>query len=443
MKPTKLLLMFAAMVLTISACTEKQEQQAPMLRLTAFGKVLEDDTQLNLLFDHRGDSHTIRVDANTLWEAFSDAPWLLVIPAEGEEGMSGLCVQAEPNLNFESRAGKVTVSLKDYPLSREIVVCQESDSPYIKLSQAEISFEAKGGQIPIEIESNCAWYLLCDAFWIDLSTKSGDRGVCRLTISVKENQTIEEKSCKIEFKTDESVTASLSITQAVDMSGWYIDEYGKNRGRGIMIAGTMWAPVNCGYLESIDGEPAHPYGKYYQWGRKVGFGYNDNGSHVDADVPTVVRGPITSPDEADDKAFYNNSANWLSSKVNDLWNAGTEEAPIKTKYDPCPSGWRVPTWTETLPMIMKNVREEHGGVMGRWCSGDEAYEEGVPAIFIPEIGQIAYGSNSTDFGKAGYYWTSTVNDADLAIQLYSGNWINKNDWTDRRANAYPIRCVAE
>ena len=29
-----------------------------------------------------------------------------------------------------------------------------------------------------------------------------------------------------------------------------------------------------------------------------------------------------------------------------MWNSGSESKPVKTEYDPCPDGWRVPTSRE-------------------------------------------------------------------------------------------------
>ena len=125
----------------------------------------------------------------------------------------------------------------------------------------------------------------------------------------------------------------------------YIDEYGINHGHGVNIDGVVWAPVNCGYHVAN-----YKYGKLYQWGRKYGQGYYStfNTSQNDAATPETVTssGPVTldkGQSESNKNVFFENSKDWLSPKDNGLWNSGTEASPKKTVYDPCPTGWRVPT----------------------------------------------------------------------------------------------------
>ena len=121
--------------------------------------------------------------------------------------------------------------------------------------------------------------------------------------------------------------------------GDYIDEYGVNHGQGIEIDGIVWAPVNCGYKKDD-----YPYGKYYQWGRKYGLGLDRNSTRLSPVSYTI------SLNQEKANLFYICEAgdpfNWCSTSKPDFWNEGTEGNPVKTVYDPCPEGWRVPTNTE-------------------------------------------------------------------------------------------------
>jgi sporulation protein YlmC with PRC-barrel domain len=146
------------------------------------------------------------------------------------------------------------------------------------------------------------------------------------------------------------------------MEGDYVDEYGINHGQGIEIDGVVWAPVNCGY-HATD----FKYGKLYQWGRKYGQGYSGsiydiNGKNVgevsDASVPTMEEGGIsviTGNHKSKANIFYtsfnNDNADWVDPQDGKLWNSGSGTKPVKTEYDPCPSGWRVPTSTELDELI--------------------------------------------------------------------------------------------
>ena len=64
----------------------------------------------------------------------------------------------------------------------------------------------------------------------------------------------------------------------------YIDEYGVNHGKGVVLGRHVWAPVNCGYHQTD-----FPYGKHYQWGRKYGQGL---GAPYDSFEVTLVEAPV-------------------------------------------------------------------------------------------------------------------------------------------------------
>ena len=181
----------------------------------------------------------------------------------------------------------------------------------------------------------------------------------------------------------------------------YVDEYGINHGPGVEISGVIWAPVNCGYHAKD-----YKYGKLYQWGRKYGQGYegmfysdgNNTGTYADATTAIVASGPTSlskaqSPDNSN--VFFTSSGlsnwDWLSVRDGLLWNSGTEAEPVKTDYDPCPEGWRVPTFSE-LKGLVKNKSPwttNASGQEGYWFCGSREYNESrPPQIFIPAAGVI-------------------------------------------------------
>ena len=122
----------------------------------------------------------------------------------------------------------------------------------------------------------------------------------------------------------------------------YIDEYGINRGQGIVIDGIIWAPVNCGYHETD-----FKYGKLYQWGRKYGQGYDGDlydsknkviGTYTDVVVPLIQAGPVefsVGQSKISQNRYYTKRTSpydWHNSSITNLWNSGTVTA----------SGWREP-----------------------------------------------------------------------------------------------------
>ena len=237
----------------------------------------------------------------------------------------------------------------------------------------------------------------------------------------------------------------------------YIDEYGENHGPGVKIGETVWAPVNCGYHKTD-----FKYGKLYQWGRKYGQGYSGNlydtdgnksGTYSDASYPSgdnLVAGPVSleigqSKENAD--KFYYNSSDWTSPHDDKLWNSGSEDNPIKTEYDPCPNGWRVPTFAE-LDELCKNRlawATDENGQSGYWFSGENPYAETGPRVFFPAAGyRDGNDGSASSLGIDGYYWSSCHLDRISASYLYFYSYFYGSDVymiESIRACGFSVRCV--
>ena len=227
----------------------------------------------------------------------------------------------------------------------------------------------------------------------------------------------------------------------------YVDEYGVNHGKGIAIGATVWAPVNCGYKAGTSDSKGFPYGKLYQWGRKYGQGYSTS---YDESSPELVAGPVMlSVGQAEsntDKFYYNSESpyDWIKIRTDDIWNSGTESSPVKTKYDPCPEGWRVPTDSE-LRKLSNNYSLFGAGQLnqkGRYFSGDYTYLDGCPEVFFPAAGYRSYrDGNADDRGYYGCYWSSRpgyyanyLYFLSSSVHMYNGG---------NRAMGNSVRCVQE
>ena len=248
----------------------------------------------------------------------------------------------------------------------------------------------------------------------------------------------------------------------------YIDENGVNRGYGIEIDGVIWAPVNCGYHETD-----FKYGKLYQWGRKYGQGYEgelvdvywNRGTYSDSSVPTLKEGSVSlsvGQSKSNENYFYTISSepfNWLSHRKEDLWNLGTEDSPIKTEYDPCPEGWRVPTSAE-LDELCKNHSSHNSGLdhsglavedgqSGYWFSGASPYSERVPRVFFLACGGRSHtGDLGLSRGYSGIYWSSRSffyeqKSRFFAFRLlfYGSNVYSPSNGNSHSACGYSVRCV--
>ena len=240
----------------------------------------------------------------------------------------------------------------------------------------------------------------------------------------------------------------------------YVDEYGIDHGPGILIStysygDIVWAPVNCGYHKNN-----FKYGKLYQWGRKYGQGYSGNlwaidghylGDVSDASVPTIEDGGVPvviGNDQSNSNVFYigvsSNDYDWVDPRNDNLWNSGTDSNPIKTEYDPCPAGWRVPTYAE-LAELRSNRSSwitYSDGQVGCWLSGASAYTLDVSKVFFPAAGGRKY-DNGTAYnrGYGGYYWSSRpYGNGAVNLSIYS-NAIGMYELD--RAHGCSVRCVQE
>lgn len=220
----------------------------------------------------------------------------------------------------------------------------------------------------------------------------------------------------------------------------YVDEYGINHGQGVEIDGVVWAPVNCGY-HATD----YKYGKLYQWGRKYGQGYDS----ADASVPVVVAGPVSlTIGQSKDNMykFYKSSApyDWCDVQNDNFWNSGTETNPVKTEYDPCPTGWRVPTYAELEGLIQNysSWTTDKNGLSGFWFSGRILYTEAAPQVFFPGAG-LRHPSGGLDYarGRSGNYWSSSP-DGNGAKNLVFNDKI-PGTISVYRAMGCSVRCIQE
>ena len=219
----------------------------------------------------------------------------------------------------------------------------------------------------------------------------------------------------------------------------YIDEYSVNHGKGIPIGLTVWAPVNCGYHSS-----EYKWGKLYQWGRKYGQGYDG-----DAMTPNVSNGGVSLEEgqsESNKNKFftYYSSSNydWLDIQDDSLWNNGTDDSPQKTEYDPCPKGWRVPTYyeLEELHVNRSSLTTNTLGQRGYWATGFTPYSNDVPKVFLTASGYRDFNGEGDTRGTFGVYWSSTPFD-NHSIFVISNSGSNYD--AAGRSYGFSVRCVQE
>jgi uncharacterized protein (TIGR02145 family) len=223
--------------------------------------------------------------------------------------------------------------------------------------------------------------------------------------------------------------------------------------KGVIINGVKWATRNLASHGKFVENP-EDYGALFQWGRKgdgherrtsLNYPTNDNsnengvvsGSGLDA------KGQIVSTHAAYGKFIKQEDYphDWCVPQKDVLWNSGSATTPIKTSNDPCPVGWRMPTFME-LESLYDSGSEwnELNGISGRY------FGDGESKLFLP-----AAGARSSDSGEVrgtgtdGYYWSSTNNiySGSYPHLLHFGNGHHMHMGSSYRAGSFSVRCVAE
>lgn len=152
---------------------------------------------------------------------------------------------------------------------------------------------------------------------------------------------------------------------------------------------------------------------YYQWGRKDPMIpalirdtdspeektlYNINGAVItkpaDSNTPTTIGNAIQNPVQffrANDPSHYPNQDNWCSTRYDNLWNRnvtsqasgyGPDQAVVKTIYDPCPPGFKLPN---------RNAFSGFTKTGGNFSGSDFAFSK--ISAFLPETVRALKGYN--------------------------------------------------
>lgn len=195
-------------------------------------------------------------------------------------------------------------------------------------------------------------------------------------------------------------------------------------------------------------------GLLFQWGRKDPF---PNSTSISGNTEPVIYNAIGTTtirksattaannfanSVANPATFYQgataNGTDWYSNTTNThndaLWGGGNR---VKTVYDPCPEGWRVPEvsvwsgltntnfpWNGT---VLGNTNNNYGG-------------------FFPAAGNRQANGNLSDVGGNGYYWSATVvgpSSPERARDLYFGRNNPVSPGSNVRGLGYSVRCVKD
>jgi hypothetical protein len=172
-------------------------------------------------------------------------------------------------------------------------------------------------------------------------------------------------------------------------------------------------------------------GFFYQWGRKDLFlPASAPVVATDAKVGTVVYS-IQNPDK-----FITSAGDWLYTRDGNLWGHGS----VKTVYDPCPAGWRVP--------VNSNMSESTNpwyGVPAQNFTEGTGVNWGTNALY-PATGYRDYNNGSpAAVGSGGTYWTASPYNSSSGSTsglIFAGSVVYAY-YDSPRAYGFSVRCVRE
>ena len=217
-------------------------------------------------------------------------------------------------------------------------------------------------------------------------------------------------------------------------------------GAGVEVGGAVWAPVNCGYEPATsDGNKGFPRGKYYQWGRKDGYGYQSNN---EASIYDTVISDEGHEDNPEPNKFYV-KWDWTDESLieNGVW---------KKENNPCPKGWQVPSKQQMENLISKNsgigtsgsYKDFRYGIYGTWFSGSNTYSDALEEkVFLERYGYVSTSVQNTTSNSYGAYWTSSnyylqfgkTNNTSINPIIIPGR--QPYNYADLKSYALNVRCV--
>ena len=344
---------------------------------------------------------------------------------------------------------------KSYTIERSTLLTMDSidvDSEEIPVTSVELNFQEFHARVG-NIFTIRAYVSPADATNPSVKWSSNNKGVA--TVDEYGNVTaIAEGTASITATSGQHMAScEVTVSEALNIKiAKYIDQDNVDHGYGILIGNTVWAPVNCGYHVTD-----YPYGKLYQWGRIYGQGYDGDATYPSGNKQIIKTESgvslITSIQPADEGIFYlgfgtdeETPHDWTSEPNNTLWNSGKEDTPQRNKvYDPCPSGWRVPTKQELsdLGPYYSGWTTNEAGQNGFWFYGKRTASETTPKIFLPAAGYRNGRDGSCGERAYGYYWSSygASNGSSYCLHFssYEPGYLYGSH--TERSNGYSVRCV--
>ncbi|NDV96739.1 hypothetical protein D0T84_17745 [Dysgonomonas sp. 521] len=189
-------------------------------------------------------------------------------------------------------------------------------------------------------------------------------------------------------------------------------------------------------------------GYLYQWGRQSD-GHEKRTSYVITYPTPATNNQATAPAEVIGNFITTDSytKDWRDGgEETSRWGNGTQNAIMpKSKNDPCPPGWKVPTphqWASIFSGDGVTIGLISAAIANMWTWSDIGGCMVGENLYLPgaDFRLCLQGDIFSSYN--GYYWSSTVNGVQANNFRVMSNIIITKE-SNCRANAYSVRCVLE
>jgi uncharacterized protein (TIGR02145 family) len=183
--------------------------------------------------------------------------------------------------------------------------------------------------------------------------------------------------------------------------------------KGVIINGVKWATRNVDVPGTFVPTPESA-GMFFQWNRKVGWSATDPMINSDGDTK---------------------------------WNATRSEGTEWEKAnDPCPCGWRVPTYKEIFDLLFNKEKVSSEWITVKGITGRKFTDKVTgKSIFLPAVGARDGGFDNGKIkyqGEHGFYWSGTLAEPSFAYYFTFGS-DDKNIVNLIPRSGFSLRCVAD
>lgn len=269
---------------------------------------------------------------------------------------------------------------------------------------------------------------------------------------------------RIFFYTKDSFSSGTKLVSLLDADGqvlWSWQIWANPDIRDVTLSnGQTWLNMNIGaHQESFNNKGYNGY--YYQWGRKDPFNqrYFDGSaasdmapfisaaSRIDGSLENSILHPETFYGSYHPQGVTELTADWSTYddevKVYDWWNANitgddqTEVPGSKTMFDPCPAGYRVPTYAEVEYLLTMS---------STWKNGARVVDG---KLVFPTTSYRAIGIYQEYWSSArAFFWTSTPYETGdrYTRRVYRPYYTSGSSGMNGnavRAWGIPVRCIKD